>query len=100
MSNKLHKPGENSQSTLTRQGKHTKVKDKPMTATEIRNRSAEYGRKHIEPLQKAILQPIIDRAKSLVNMDMTKKELKLAADALDLSTKGTKAELVERINEQ
>ena len=98
MSIKQHKPGENSQATLIRQGKHSKVKDKPLTATEINNRSADYGRKHIEPLQKAILQPIIDRAKSLVNIDMLKKELQLAADALDLSTKGTKAELVERIN--
>ena len=71
MSIKQHKPGENSQATLNRQGKH--VKDKPATA---------------EPTAK------------LVNMDMTKKELILAADALDLSTKGTKTELVERINNE
>lgn len=72
MSNKLQKPGENSQATLNRQGKRTKVKNKPKTA---------------EPTE----QP-------LVNMEMTKKELELATDALNLSTKGTKVDLVERIN--
>ncbi len=73
MSNKLHKPGENSQATLNRQGKHIRVKDKPSTTEVIPE------------------QP-------LVNMEMTKKELELAADALDLSTKGSKIDLVERIN--
>jgi len=72
MSNKLHKPGANSQATLNRQGKHTKVK----------------------PAPEAIPEPTAP----IVNTDMTKKELKQAADAMGLDTKGNKAGLVDRIN--
>lgn len=42
------------------------INDKPITATEINNRSAEYARKYIEPLQRAILQPLIDRTRELL----------------------------------
>jgi len=72
---KLHKPAEQSKATLQRQGKHIKVKDKPIK----------------EPVVLAKQEPLAD-------MDMLKDELIEMAAALDLSTKGTKAELVARIN--
>ncbi len=83
MSIKQHKPGENSQATLNRQGKHTKVKDKPATGASV---------------DRVIIDEKPDYQAPVVDISMSKKELILAADALDLSTKGNKTELVERIN--
>ena len=78
MSNKLHKPGANSQATLNRQGKHTKTKDKPTSSP---------------PVDKETIPEA-----PVVTTDKTKKELKQAAEELGLSTKGNKITLVERIN--
>jgi len=78
MSNKLHKPGANSQATQDRQNKRIKPKDKPTSNT---------------PVDKEIIPEA-----PVITIDMTKKELKQAADAMGLDTKGNKAGLVERIN--
>jgi len=71
---KLHKPGENSIATLTRQSKHTKVKAEP----------------------KPTKTP--DKPTRVVDMSMKKPELVEIAKTLNLSAKGTKAELITRIN--
>lgn len=80
MSNKLHKPGENSKATLDRQRKHKKS----ITV--------------IDEVPDRILDDVIESAAAVVDISMKKDDLIEAAESLDLSTKGTKAELVARIN--
>ena len=74
---KLHKPGENSVATQLRQGKRKKTTPSPVL-TPKQAIDIEFGPR--------------------ADISMLKAELIKIAESMELSTKGTKTELVERIN--
>lgn len=74
---KLHKPAENSTSTQIRQGKHKK------------------------PLSKVIFNPdqvLKVEIRPEVDITMKKAELVAIAENMEISTKGTKQQIIDRIN--